>query len=915
MRVLDLSSNRLAQLPAEIGALVHLTSLCLSNNRLYSLPLELGSLAALEELTIGNNSLSELPDTLSSLGSLRMIDIGTNSFLQLPPVLEKLTALEELYASSNQIKVFPQWLCGLTLLRSLDLTNNILHTIPEEIGHLRSLEELLVGTNPMAGGIPVEKIQSLIHLSRLQLPDESLAEYVLTHLENPRHGADSMERTIAGLRSQKSVADLIGGNMGGTNIIPGAGHFGDKRSAQRRQAQFKAMSLSDEELLMPGANKQQVGTFGSDDDSFSSETPGGSLLSASDSSGGFIGSPSSNEDHPSMFDVDDEHPTFLEKSPSFERPAGPLRERSNSRDGSPRQRTFVRSSSSKVSLVAQAAINTQMAAAIEKETLKRTANSDAIAGLDDTESSTESPSPSPRAPVIAAPPPLDLSPPLMDSVVSTSTAGADYGRDLRVRKAGASTSSLAASPASAGSPISLASSKRKSFAAKRPLSENMIPKESGMPSRIALLNSEGIPSALPSISEMSAAISPNSPIGSANHAALYAPALLVHAQVIGSEKSYHVETGRDLSGQLPPGKDAIYSPLNLKLMDFFQDDYFTHFHQFPHVNLIAVDPSVGPVVASILLVKEQRRRADVFRALVRTTSGDVTTFIPGDGAAWDSGSPSRKKSKTFMELHALKLLKKQMVGQVDLSNARVVRSPEMASDQLTFESRIQANAFKFGLLYCAPGQTSEDQFYNNENPSPAFEEFSDFLAEKVRLKGWRRYNAGLDTESDRTGKYSLYRRWATTEIVFHVSTMLPFRQNDEQQIERKKHIGNDVVVVVFQDEGSEPFDPRTVRSVFNHVFIIVRALPLAGAGASRYYQVAVVSKSGVKEHTPLLPRPAIFEKSPGLLRFLFTKMINAERASYSAIGFAPAIARTRLMLLQELTQKHIAAQRNKKQRQ
>eukprot|EP01122_Echinamoeba_exundans_P011539 TRINITY_DN4617_c0_g5_i1.p1 TRINITY_DN4617_c0_g5~~TRINITY_DN4617_c0_g5_i1.p1 ORF type:complete len:1430 (-),score=283.76 TRINITY_DN4617_c0_g5_i1:129-4418(-) len=912
MRILDLSSNRLTYLPPDIGSLSHLTSLCLSNNRLTFLPLEMGRLAQLEELTLGGNGLSDLPESFSALFNLRMIDISSNSFSKLPEVMKELGSLEELYSSSNQIQEFPVWLCSLSLLRSLDFTNNALHTIPEEIGQLRSLEELLVGNNPMAGGIPVERIQTLVHLSRLQLPDESLAEYVLTHLENPKRAG---QITQSSFRSHKSVADLIGGNMGAANIIPGAGHFGDRRSGGRQSPQFKAMSLSDEELLLPGG-KQQHGTFGSDDDSFSAETPGGSLLSASDSSGGLlVGSPGSAEDSTSILYDDYERPGSLEKSSSFERPSAPLRERSNSRgEGgisvSPRQRTFVRSSSSKVSLVAQAAINTQMAAAIEKETQKRTANPDANSaggsGGHESDSSSDAATYSPR-----------LEPSSDSIAASASSAGVvdhDYGH-MRVRKAGpsSSSSSIASSPASAGSPVSMVSNKRKSFATKRPLSENMIPKDSSsMSSRVALLASEGMPPALPSIPEMpSPGSGPSSPNSSSSAgASLYAPALLIHAQVIGT--SYHVETGRDLSGQLPPGKDAIYSPLNLKIMDFYQEDYFTHFHQFPHVNLIAVDPSVGPVVASILLVKEQRRRADVFRALVRTTSGDVTTFIPGDGASWDSGSPSRKKSKTFMELHALKLLKKQMVGQIDLSNARIVRSPEFSADLLTFESRIQANAFKFGVLYCAAGQSTEDEFYGNENPSPAFEEFTDFLAEKIRLKGWRRYNGGLDTEADRTGKYALYRRWATTEIVFHVSTMLPYRSNDEQQIERKKHIGNDVVVIVFQDEGAEPFDPRTVRSVFNHVFIVVRALPLQGPGASRYYQIAVVSKSGVKEHTPLLPRPAIFEKSPGLLRFLFTKLINAERASYSAIGFAPAIARTRLMLLQELTQKHIAAQRHKK---
>jgi len=42
--------------------------------------------------------------------------------------------------------------------------------------------------------------------------------------------------------------------------------------------------------------------------------------------------------------------------------------------------------------------------------------------------------------------------------------------------------------------------------------------------------------------------------------------------------------------------------------------------------------------------------------------------------------------------------------------------------------------------------------------------------------------------------------------------------------ERKKHIGNDIVVIIYQEEGSQPFDPRWVKSWFNHVFVIVRSV-------------------------------------------------------------------------------------------
>lgn len=42
------------------------------------------------------------------------------------------------------------------------------------------------------------------------------------------------------------------------------------------------------------------------------------------------------------------------------------------------------------------------------------------------------------------------------------------------------------------------------------------------------------------------------------------------------------------------------------------------------------------------------------------------------------------------------------------------------------------------------------------------------------------------------------------------------------QLLRKRHIGNDIVTIVFQEPGADPFTARTVRSHFQHVFIIIR---------------------------------------------------------------------------------------------
>ena len=78
------------------------------------------------------------------------------------------------------------------------------------------------------------------------------------------------------------------------------------------------------------------------------------------------------------------------------------------------------------------------------------------------------------------------------------------------------------------------------------------------------------------------------------------------------------------------------------------------------------------------------------------------------------------------------------------------------------------------------------------------------------MKGFR---GGLDVKSNHTGTESFYTQLRDgREIMFHVSTMLPFLTNDKQQLQRKRHIGNDMVCIVFQEE---------VRHDFAYILIII----------------------------------------------------------------------------------------------
>lgn len=58
--------------------------------------------------------------------------------------------------------------------------------------------------------------------------------------------------------------------------------------------------------------------------------------------------------------------------------------------------------------------------------------------------------------------------------------------------------------------------------------------------------------------------------------------------------------------------------------------------------------------------------------------------------------------------------------------------------------------------------------------------------------------------------------YGSHEIMFHVSTLLPYSKKDKQQIQRKRHIGNDVVLIVFHD-GTTPFQPQCITSKYSQV--------------------------------------------------------------------------------------------------
>nr|XP_020761638.1 rap1 GTPase-activating protein 2 [Odocoileus virginianus texanus] len=232
--------------------------------------------------------------------------------------------------------------------------------------------------------------------------------------------------------------------------------------------------------------------------------------------------------------------------------------------------------------------------------------------------------------------------------------------------------------------------------------------------------------------------------------------------------------------------------------------------------------------------------------------------------------------------------------RIVLSYSHVFQASQMI---VAYDEHDVNNTFKFGVIYQKARQTLEEELFGNNEESPAFKEFLELLGDTITLQDFKGFRGGLDVTHGQTGVESVYTIFRDREIMFHVSTKLPFTEGDTQQLQRKRHIGNDIVAIIFQEENT-PFVPDMIASNFLHAYIVVQAENPGTEPPS--YKVAVTAREDVPAFGPPLPSPPVFQKGPEFREFLLTKLTNAENACCKSDKFAKLEDRTRAALLDNL---------------
>ncbi|KAI8063068.1 hypothetical protein BDF21DRAFT_428612 [Thamnidium elegans] len=202
--------------------------------------------------------------------------------------------------------------------------------------------------------------------------------------------------------------------------------------------------------------------------------------------------------------------------------------------------------------------------------------------------------------------------------------------------------------------------------------------------------------------------------------------------------------------------------------------------------------------------------------------------------------------------------------------------------------------YKFGFLTIKNNQTTEEAWFSNTTLSTNCKDFLNIMGRKIELKGYQGYAAGLDTKTGESGQHAYISQWNDIDIMFHVAPLMPLQPSDKQQVLRKKHIGNDIVCIIFL-EGEQQFNPKAIRSQFLHVYIVVK--PELDQDNKRCWRVEVLSNKNVGKFGPPLPSPGVFNNDETLKAFLTLKLINAENAALKSDKFCVPNNKARLGLL------------------
>ncbi|MFT6923043.1 MAG: leucine-rich repeat protein SHOC2 [Crocinitomicaceae bacterium] len=116
--------------------------LSLSKMRLDSVPEELSKFQNLIHLDLSKNKLRELPNFIGDMSKITILNLEKNKFTSMPNELCRMKNVERLILNRNFLGTLPSCIEYLTGIKYIDLYDNPISSLPESFERMQNLEEI-----------------------------------------------------------------------------------------------------------------------------------------------------------------------------------------------------------------------------------------------------------------------------------------------------------------------------------------------------------------------------------------------------------------------------------------------------------------------------------------------------------------------------------------------------------------------------------------------------------------------------------------------------------------------------------------------------------------------------------------------------------------------------------------------------
>ncbi|GLD67861.1 rap1 GTPase-activating protein 2-like isoform X2, partial [Lates japonicus] len=222
-----------------------------------------------------------------------------------------------------------------------------------------------------------------------------------------------------------------------------------------------------------------------------------------------------------------------------------------------------------------------------------------------------------------------------------------------------------------------------------------------------------------------------------------------------------IEEVLERGGAVPSG-DYGYS---LEEINEAARAYRKHFLGREHLNFSCSASSVGNLLLSVR--HEEEKEQEHLHVIIRSRVKSVY---------------HRLSLTELPDIPSVPELAKLLCDEAAGLRFSPVLYPKASQLIVNYDEHEVNNTFKFGVIYQRFGQVSEEELFRNNEETPAFTEFLQLLGDTVELQDFKGFRGGLDVSHGQTGSQSVYTVHRQQEIMFHVSTKLPFTEGDAQQV-------------------------------------------------------------------------------------------------------------------------------------